>query len=353
MIGPKTRLGALALAAIFVAAACGSSATSAPTGAPGSSAPTAGASGAPSAGAAVSGAITVSGSSTVQPISEGVAELFKEANPGFNYTVEGPGTGDGFKRFCQGEIDISDASRAIKDAEKEGCQAAGVDYVELKIAYDGITVMSSAENTAVTCLSFADLYALVGPESQSVVKKWSDASAIAKELGSNTSFPDADLQITGPGEELGTYDYFVEAAIAPIAKERGKDAQTRPDYQASPTDNVIIEGVAGFPTSLGWVGFAFAEENKDTVSEIALSKEPNGTCVAPTQATISDGSYPLSRPLFIYVNTRKAAENPAVKAYVDFYLAPGTLDKVFETVPYVALPASEIDQTRSAWQGVQ
>jgi phosphate transport system substrate-binding protein len=305
-----------------------------------------------SAGGAVTGEINVSGSSTVEPISTGVAEAFAAANPGFTYTVEGPGTGDGFKKFCAGETDISDASRKIKDEEAATCAAAGIDYIELKIAYDGMTVMTSPANTAVTCLSFPDLYALIGPESTGFAK-WSDASAIAKELGSNTVFPDAPLAITGPGEESGTFDSFVELAITPIATARTQDATTRPDYTASANDNAIIDGVAGSDTSLGWVGFAFAEENKDKVQEIQVAKEANGTCVAPSVDTISDGSYPLSRSLYIYVNKAKAAANPAVVAYVDYYLTDGTISGVLETVPYVNLPADALAETRSAWDAVK
>src|SRR5262249_19651887 len=162
-----------------------------------------------------------SGSSTVEPISTGVAEALKAANPDFNFQVEGPGTGDGFKRFCNDEIDIADASRAIKSAEADACKAAGIDFLELNIAYDGITVMTTPNNTAVTCLSFPDLYALMGPESQGFAK-WSDGSAIAKELTSNTTLPDAALSITAPGEESGTFDYFNEAVIQPIAVTRNQ-----------------------------------------------------------------------------------------------------------------------------------
>jgi phosphate transport system substrate-binding protein len=341
------RIGALALVAAVAVAACGGGASPTPaaTQATGSSEPGA------SAPAGVSGSITVSGSSTVEPISTGVAELLKESSPDFNYTVEGPGTGDGFKRFCAGETDISDASRKIKDAEAEACKAAGIEYTELKIAYDGMTVMTSPANNAITCLSFADLYALVGPESTGF-DTWAKAAALAKELGSNTTLLEAPLAITGPGEESGTFDSFVELAIKPIAESRKvTPVTTRPDYTASANDNAIIEGVAGSDTSLGWVGFAFAQENTDKTKELQVSKEPNGTCVAPTAMTIADGTYPLSRSLYIYVNKAKAAANPAVVGYVDYYLAEGTISKVLEVVPYVSLPTSELDATRTTWEG--
>lgn len=330
------RIAGVTLAAAVLVAACGGSGTA--TQAP--------------AGSGSEGEIFVSGSSTVEPISTAIAEAFAAANAGFNYTIEGPGTGDGFKKFCAGESDISDASRPIKDEEAQACIDAGIEYVELKVAYDGMSVLTSPDNTAIACLSFADLYALVGPESTGF-GKWSDAAAIAKELGSTTVLPDADLTVTGPGEESGTYDSFVELALGDIAEERGQDAVTRPDYTASANDNAIIDGISGSPTSLGWVGFAFAEENKDKVRELQISEDVNGTCIAPTSETISDGSYPLSRPLFIYVNTAKAAENPAVAAYVDYYLAEGTISTALETVPYVSLPADELAASRAAWDAAK
>ncbi|HEV8697366.1 MAG TPA: substrate-binding domain-containing protein [Candidatus Limnocylindrales bacterium] len=349
------RIRALAFAAAFAIGACtsGGGTTTAPAAA--SQAPASGASDAPEGSApAASGSINVSGSSTVEPISTGVAEALAAANPDFTYAIKGPGTGDGFKVFCKGETDISDASRKIKDEEAKACTDAGIEYIELAIAYDGMTVMTNPDNTAVTCLSFADLYALVGPESQGFTK-WTDAQALAKGLGSNTTFPDADLAVTGPGEESGTYDSFVEIALDKIADPRGKldpatkHTATRPDYQASANDNTIIEGITGAPASLGWVGFAFAEENKDKVAEIQVSKDPNGTCVAPTAETIADGSYPLARTLYIYINKAKAKDNPAVAGYVDYYLADGTISTVLETVPYVNLPADKLAESRSTW----
>ena len=356
-IASTKRVGALAFAATLFVAACsgGGSATTAPASTAAESAPaesTPAESASAAAGAPVTGSITVSGSSTVEPISTGVAESLKLASPDFTFTIEGPGTGDGFAKFCAGETDISDASRKIKDEEAATCQAAGIEYTELKIAIDGLSILTSVNNTAVTCLSFADLYSLIGPESTGFAK-WSDGAAIAKELGSTTTLPDADLTITGPGEESGTFDSFVELAITPIATERGQEGTTRPDYTASPNDNAIIAGIGGSDTSLGWVGFAFAEENKDTVGEIQVSKDVNGTCVAPTAETIASGEYPLSRNLYIYVNNAKAAENPAVVGYVDYYLADGTISSVLETVPYVNLTPEALAETRAAWDAAK
>jgi phosphate transport system substrate-binding protein len=347
------RIAALALLATIALGACSNGgASTAPSTAASAADPATAASGGTAGSApAITGTINVSGSSTVEPISTAVAELVKASSAGFNFTVTGPGTGDGFKTFCKGETDISDASRKIKDEEAATCKAAGIEYTELKIAYDGMTVMTSPDNADVTCLSFADLYALTGPQSQGF-DKWSSATTLAKSLGSNTVFPDTDLSITGPGEESGTYDSYVELVITPIASKQTPPAEsaTRPDYVASANDNAIIAGVEGSPSSLGWVGFAYAQENKDKIKELGVAKDPNGTCVQPSAETIADASYPLSRSLYLYVNKAKAAANPAVAGYVDFYLADGTISKVLETVPYVNLPATELDATRTAWE---
>jgi len=304
--------------------------------------------------APVTGTLTISGSSTVEPITSIVAEDFKAKNPGVNYTVDGPGTGDGFALFCNGETDISDASRKIKDEEAAACEAKGIHYVELKIGIDGISVITASANDAVTCLSFLDLYALLGPESQGFAK-WSDANGLAGELASlegfgdsHAPYPDAALEVTAPGEESGTYDTFVEFAIAKIAKAREKDAVTRPNYTASGDDNVIIAGVSGSDSSLGWVGFAFADENKDKVK--LLEVDGGKGCVAPTAETIASNEYPMSRPLFIYVNTDKEATNPAITAFVDYYLSDAGIAAVTEA-DYIALGADELAATRATWDG--
>jgi phosphate transport system substrate-binding protein len=298
-------------------------------------------------GSNLSGKVVVSGSSTVQPISSLVAEQFSKKNSGVTVTVDGPGTGDGFALFCKGETDISDASRPIKDEEKTVCDQAGIKYIELKIAFDGITAMTNPANSAVTCLSKADLYALVGPESTGF-KNWSDANPLDKELGGAGNFPNVPLDITAPGEESGTYDAFIELALKSIADERGQpNDQTRPDYQSSPNDNVIIQAMEGSPSSFGWVGFAYAEQNASGVK--ILQVDGGDGCIAPTRETIADGSYPLSRSLYIYVNTAKAKANAAVKAFVDFYLA-GVKDYVSEA-GYVDLPDSDIQATQQAWAG--
>ena len=302
----------------------------------------------------VSGEVNVTGSSTVEPISTAVAELFQESNGDVTVNVDGPGTGDGFEQVCNGEADITDASRAIEPEEADACEQNGVEFIELKVAFDGISVLTSPSNDAVDCLTFADLYALVGPEAEGV-GNWSDAAQLAGELGSTTELPDASLDITAPGEESGTYDSFIELALSDIAEERvtagaiteDQAGTTRPDYQASADDNVIIEGVEGSDSSLGWVGFAFAEEAGDQVKELEI--DGGDGCVAPSAETIADASYPLSRPLFIYVDAAKAQDNAAVEAYVDFYLSDEGIASV-EEVGYVALPADQFSENTTAWE---
>jgi phosphate transport system substrate-binding protein len=300
-------------------------------------------------GGDISGSIQVSGSSTVEPITSLAAEAFQTENEGVDIAVDGPGTGDGFELFCGGQTDISDASRTIDEDEAAACEAAGIEYVELQVAYDGMAVMTSADNDAVECLSFADLYALIGPEAEGF-SNWSDGQAIATELGSTTQLPDEELVLTGPGTESGTYDSFIEIALADIAEARGQDPETtRTDYASSADDNTIISNIEASPTSLGWVGFAFAESAGDGVREIPILEEP-GDCaeaVEPTPDTISDGSYPLARPLFIYVNTANVADNAALGPFVDFYLE--NLTEFVEEGGYVTMPEDQVEATTQAW----
>jgi len=276
-------------------------------------------------------------------------EFFNEENPDVAIRVDGPGTGDGFELFCAGETDISNASRAIKEEEAAACDDAGIDYVELQIAIDGLSVLTNPANEAVTCLSYADLYALVGPESEGV-NNWNDAEALAQELGSTTDLPDAELVISGPGEESGTYDYFVEEVIGEFAEDQGQEEVTRKDYSSNPNDNVIIEGVTGSDTSLGWVGHAYAVENEGAVKLLEVSA-PDGECVAPTPETIASNDYPLSRPLFIYVNTAKAAENQALADFVAFHLDPANLTQIVEESGYVNLDDAALAEALAAWEG--
>ncbi|HKH05796.1 MAG TPA: substrate-binding domain-containing protein [Acidimicrobiales bacterium] len=300
---------------------------------------------------AASGEVNVSGSSTVLPISTAAGEAFMAENGDATVNVDGPGTGDGFELFCNGETDISDASRPIDDEEAALCEENGVEYVELQVANDGMAVMTNPNNS-VECLSFADLYALIGPESEGF-STWADAEPIASELGSSTEFPDATLDLTGPGTESGTYDSFVEVVLTPIAEERGvpedEAEATRPDYDASPDDNVIIQNIESSDTSLGWVGFAYAEQAGEGVTEVPVAAEPDSDCVEPSAETIADGTYPLSRPLFIYVSSAAAEENGAVVPFVDFYLE--NLAEFVEGAGYVALPDEQVSEVITGWEG--
>jgi phosphate transport system substrate-binding protein len=354
----KTVVG-IALSSALVVGACGGSSATTPPVATGTPAATGTATAAPATSAPATasggtgGAIFVSGSSTVQPISQAVSEAFKALHADFGFTVEGPGTGPGFATFCAGQSDVSDASRVIKDAEAQACATAGIKYTELKIAFDGITVMVHPD-TPIDCLTKADLYALFGPESDSFAN-WKDAQALATELGSTTTFPDLALQITAPGEESGTYDAFLElAGITTTGTTRGKFDATHPaalrlpgpNYTASPDDNVIVAGVEAGAGSLGFVGFAYFEGAGSNVKAVAI--DGGNGCVAPSKQTIADGTYPLSRPLFIYPNNDKVAANPTLKDWVDFYLSDDGIANVSD-VGYVQLPADQLQATRDAW----
>jgi phosphate transport system substrate-binding protein len=307
----------------------------------------------------LSGEIAVSGSSTVEPISAAAATVFADSNPDVAITVEGPGTGDGFARFCVGETDISDASRPISADEVSTCADNGVEFIELKIGIDGLSVITSAQDEAIDCLSFVDLYALIGPDATGITN-WSDATELADgyaetvtDLGAvHTPYPDAELTITGPGEESGTFDSFVELALAPVGEELGvEDVLPRPDYTASPNDNVIIEGVGSNPSSLGWVGFAYVEENLDTVKPLQI--DGGSGCVEPKPDTIASGEYPIARNLYIYVSTNRLADNPALQAFVDYYVNQGMQTLIGSgegQVPYVTLSAEDMAATQAVWE---
>jgi phosphate transport system substrate-binding protein len=312
-------------------------------------------------GAGASGSVDIHGSSTVEPITSAVAEKFAADNPDFDFVVGDEGTGDGFADFfCTGDSDISDASRQIKEEEAAQCADAGVEYTELQIGYDGLSVITSVDDADVTCLSFLDIYALLGPESEGFTK-WSDANDLAAtlegELGtdfgeSHAPYPDSDITIAGPGEESGTFDSFNELVIAGIAEARGVPEEewvVRPDYTSSSNDNDIVTGIGGSPSSLGWVGLHFAEENASTIK--ALEVDGGDGCVAPNSGTVSDKTYPISRPLFFYVNNGKVAENAALAPFVDFYLSDDGISSVTEE-GYVALPDDQLADTRSAWESL-
>ncbi len=343
-------LGALSL----TAAACGGGSSSGSSG------------GDSAANSDLTGSVAVSGSSTVEPISTRAKELFNDnVAPNVEVTVNGPGTSAGFKEFCPGSTDINDASRAIKDAEKADC----VPNTELKIAFDGIAVMVNPSNP-VSCLSLADLYGIAGPESEG--NTWADAQTLAGEVGTSAvdGYPEGTIEVIAPGTESGTYGSFEEIALEGTAEtrleegdfevktdENGDPALIRTDYAGQPDDNVIIDGIANTPNGFGWVGFAFAEAAGDSVKIVPIKSEETGECVAPSLDTIADGSYPLSRSLYLYVNNDKVAANEALRAYVDYYLGDGYEDSVANAfddgVGYVPLPDDQKKQTDDAWAALK
>jgi phosphate transport system substrate-binding protein len=301
--------------------------------------------------AGLTGSITISGSSTVEPISSLVAELFNGPNPDVKITVDGPGTGDGFALFCKGEIDIADASRPIAEDEVAACKDGGIEYQELEVALDGITVMVNSAS-AIECLTTADLYAIFGPQSEGV-DSTADANVLSKKVGGAGNIPEQDLEITAPGEESGTYDAFITLAgieDTALAQDVAEDeaAALRADYQSSPNDNVIIQAMEGSPNAIGFVGFAFAEKAGDLVKEVAI--DAGDGCIAPSPDSIADASYPLSRSLYIYPNVATAGDDEAVKAFVDYYLTEEGFVTAVEEAGYIALPADRQDTSRSAWQ---
>ncbi|GIG41234.1 PstS family phosphate ABC transporter substrate-binding protein [Cellulomonas phragmiteti] len=254
-------------------------------------------------GGSLSGQVVIDGSSTVEPLSSAAATLFRDVEPGVNVTVATSGTGGGFKRFCADETDISDASRPIKDEEAAECEANGVEYTEIVIANDGLSVVVNPENDWIDCITVEQLGTIWSPESEGTVMSWADV---------DPSFPDEPLELYGAGTDSGTFDYFTDAV-------NGEEGAVRTDYTPSEDDNLTVQGVSGAVGGMGFFGLSYAEENADSVK---LLEVDNGAgCVSPTSETVQDGSYePLGRPLFIYVNNAKYAENAALRAFVDFYL---------------------------------
>ncbi|NIS31835.1 MAG: hypothetical protein GWN79_11075 [Actinobacteria bacterium] len=302
------------------------------------------------------GTFLVSGSSTVFPIVQQQAEEFTEIETGVAIAVEGPGSGDGAKKFCAGEVPIANASRLYKDEEIEVCEANGIEFIEIRRGIDGITVITSPDNDAVDCLSFNDLYALISEEAFEF-DDWSDANALTAQWG-GTQFEGLPLDVFGPGEESGTFDSFGEVVIEAVAEGKtGLDPEARefvttirPDYTSSPDDNVILEGISASRYSIGWVGFAFAEEAAEAgrARMLAVSKEDGGTCVSPTAETIASAGFPIARFLYTYVNAEAAEDDPAVAAFVDYMMSDTGLESV-SAVGYVDLPEADQLRARAVW----
>jgi len=263
-------------------------------------------------GGAVSGEITIDGSSTVYPVSEIVAEEFKGQNPDVKVTVGTSGTGGGFKKFANGELDIAGASRAIEESEIEACKAKGIEFVEIPIAFDGLSIVVNPQNDFVNDITVADLK-----------KIWMDGSTVKTWRDVNPAWPAEPIKLYGAGTDSGTFDYFTKAV-------NGKEKSSRADYQASEDDNVLVQGVVGDKYSLGYFGYAYYLESKDKLKLLKVGG------VEPNAETIADGTYnPLSRPLFWYVN-KKSLEKPQVAAIVKFLLSESK-SLVTET-GYIPLP---------------
>jgi phosphate transport system substrate-binding protein len=266
--------------------------------------------------------VRIDGSSTVYPVTEAVAEDFQKAKKQqVKVTVGISGTGGGFKKFCRGETDISNASRPILKKEIEDCKAAGIEYFELPVAFDALTVAVNPKNTFVRQLTLAELKKMWEPAAQGKVTRWSQV---------NPQWPDQPMKLFGPGADSGTFDYFTEAVV-------GKAKSSRGDFTASEDDNVLVQGVSRDVNGLGYFGFAYYVENRDKLRAMPIVNE-KGQAVAPSMESVENGTYtPLARPIFIYASARALAK-PEVREFVEYYLANGA--KLAKEVKYVPLPAS-------------
>lgn len=302
-------VGIAALSAVGIVAGCG-----------GSSGSTSG------GGGDLAGAIAIDGSSTVAPLSIGAADAFNGDNPNVDIKVGTSGTGGGFEKFCAGSTDISDASREIKDEEKAACEKGGIKYTEFRVASDGITVVAAKDaNLGKQCITLDELKKVW--EKTSKVNNWSQIGA---------GWSDEPLKLAGPGNQSGTYDFFNETVLGKDAK--GEVNTPRSDYAASEDDNVIVTAVTGSKGTMGYFGYTYYEENQDKLQDLQV--QGDGECVAPTAESITDGSYPLSRPLYIYVKDTSLAK-PEVKAFVKYYIENAiTLAKDNQFVP---APQDSID----------
>jgi len=282
-------------------------------------------------GEAVAGNIRIEGSSTVYPITQAAAELFREENPDARIEVGGAGTSDGFEAFCQGDTQISDASRPIEAEEIEACKKAGVEYIEIPVAYDGISmVVNKKGNDWATDITSEELKKMWEPSAEDKVTKWSQV---------NPDWPDKPLDLYGPGTESGTYEFFNGEIVG-----NEEEVNRQSDVEMSEDDNVLVQGVSGDANALGYFGYSYYENNLDTLRAL------NVDGVKPTEDTIRSGEYLLSRPLFIYVNTDALKNNKAVKPFVDFYVAPENLDRLVKAAKYVTMPASLEKESRAQYE---
>ena len=275
--------------------------------------------------------VKIDGSSTVFPITEAVAEEFQKSKKNaIKVTVGISGTGGGFKKFCRGETDVSGASRPILKKEMDDCKAAGINYYELPVAFDALTVVVNPKNTFIKQLTVAEMKKIWEPAAQGKVTKWSQV---------NPQWPDQPMKLFGPGADSGTFDYFTEAVV-------GKSKSSRGDFTASEDDNVLVQGVARDVNGLGYFGFAYYVENKDKLKAVPIVNEKGQPIIPSHEAVISGAYSPLARPIFIYVSERSLAR-PEVREFVQYYMVQGA--KLAKEVKYVPLPDSAY---RVAWEHV-
>ena len=271
--------------------------------------------------------VHVDGSSTVYPITEAVAEEFQKDHPGIRVAVGISGTGGGFKKFCRGETDVNNASRRIKPEEVELCRKNGIEFYEIPVAYDAITVVVHPDNTWVNYLTLEELRRIWAPESQGKVMKWSQI---------REEWPDEDLHLYGPGVDSGTFDYFTEVVV-------GKSGASRGDYTSSEDDNVLVQGVASDRYALGYFGYAYYVENRDKLKAVPIDAGEGP--VSPSLESVLSGKYkPLSRPLYIYVSKKSFKEKPHVKTFVLYYL--DNVKEFVQDVGYIPLPEDMYERTR-------
>jgi phosphate transport system substrate-binding protein len=272
---------------------------------------------------AVAQIVKIDGSSTVYPVTEAVAEEFQKSKKGaVKVTVGISGTGGGFKKFCRAETDISNASRPILKKEMDDCKAAGVEYIEMPVAFDALTVVVHPENAFIKQMTVAELKKMWEPGAQGKVKSWKDV---------NPAWPDMPLKLFGPGSDSGTFDYFTEAV-------NGKSKASRGDYTASEDDNVLVQGVSRDKGAIGYFGFAYYVENQKKLRAVPIVAKDGAPAVGPSMEAVLKGTYqPLARPIFIYVNVKSLAK-PEVKEFVAFFMKEG--GKLAREVKYVPLPDS-------------
>jgi phosphate transport system substrate-binding protein len=284
--------------------------------------------------AKLKGEVVIDGSSTVYPVTQAAAEEFRQYAKDVKISVGISGTGGGFKKFCNGETDIQDASRPIDPAEQEACKAKNIEYIELPVAFDGLAVVVSPKNTWATCMTKAELKKIWEPAAQGKITNWKQV---------RDSFPDKPLKLFGAGTDSGTFDYFTQAI-------NGKEKDSRGDFQASEDDNVLVQGVSGDENAMGFFGYAYVVENQGKVKAIQIDDKGDGKCVAPSIDTVKNGTYqPLSRPIFVYVK-KAVAERPEIKSFISFYLSKSFTPLIqSREVGYIALEDKIYEALLKRW----